>query len=89
MWGERVRREKVAPPGDPIKVTITHLEELDRHWLKPDSELKVWQGLERDLAPLLVQTEGREHLWGCYLTDKINAGREEKTSRLLSFAGII
>ncbi|OPX18813.1 MAG: hypothetical protein BZ151_12625 [Desulfobacca sp. 4484_104] len=49
----------------------THLEEFDRHWIKPDSELKLLQRLERDPVPLLVRAGEGEHLLGCHLTNKI------------------
>ena len=53
-----------------VLATGTHLEEFDRHWIKPDCELKVLQRLERDPVPLLVRVGEREHLLGCHLTTK-------------------
>jgi Fe2+ transport system protein FeoA len=54
-----------------VLATETHLEEFDRHWIKPESELKVLQRLERDPVPLLVRVGEREHLLGEHLTPKI------------------
>jgi hypothetical protein len=54
-----------------ILATETHLEEFERHWIMPESELKVLQRLERDPEPLLVRVGDREHLLGEHLTPKI------------------